>query len=124
MHTKRVDELRKMVVQIASDIGIDATDLLQDEVDALGKRLENVRESITTLADIADARAENEQDCNRNITEAKSYLNDVQQVQLINYIYTVTYRITIEWCMDTFVFIVGNRLTGFTNFWIFQKQIF
>lgn len=83
-----------MVVQIASDIGIDATDLLQDEVDALGKRLENVRESITTLADIAEARAENEQDCNRNITEAKSYLNDVQQVQLINYIYNTSYMQT------------------------------
>lgn len=69
-----------MVVQIASDIGIDAADLLQGEVDALGKRLENVRESITALADIAEARAENEQDCNRNITEAKAYLNDVQQV--------------------------------------------
>lgn len=79
-HTKRVDELRRMVVQIASDIGIDAAHLLQGEVDALGQRLDNVRESITALADIAEARAENEQDCQRNITEAKAYLNDVQQV--------------------------------------------
>lgn len=70
-----------MVAQIASDIGIDAADLLQGEVDALGKRLENVRESITTLADIAEARAVNEQDCNRNIAEAKVYLNDMQQVR-------------------------------------------
>lgn len=80
MHAKRVDELRGMVGQIASDIGVDATNLLQNEFDALGKRLESVRESITTLADIAEARADNEHDCNQNIVEAKAYLNDMQQV--------------------------------------------
>lgn len=71
-----------MVVQIASDIGIDATASLQDEVDALSKRLDNVRESITTLADIAEARAESELDCNKNIMEAKAYLGEMQKVRI------------------------------------------
>lgn len=70
-----------MVSQIAGDVGVDASDLLQGEVNALGKRLENVRESITTLADIAEARAENELECTRNIDQAKSYLNEMQQVR-------------------------------------------
>lgn len=80
LHSNRVAELREMVAQIASDVGIDASDLLQGEVDALGKRLENVRESISTLADIAEARAINEQECTKNINQAKSYLNSMQQV--------------------------------------------
>lgn len=70
-----------MVAQIAGDVGVDAADLLQGEVNALGRRLENVRESITTLADIAEARAVNEQECTRNIDQAKSYLNEMQQVR-------------------------------------------
>lgn len=80
LHSNRVAELREMVAKIASDVGIDASDLLQGEVDALGKRLENVRESISTLADIAEARAINEQECTKNINQAKSYLNSMQQV--------------------------------------------
>lgn len=69
-----------MVAQIAAEIGLDASDLLQAEVDALGKRLENVRESISVLADIAEARSNNEIECNRNIDEAKAYLTGMQQV--------------------------------------------
>lgn len=70
-----------MVAQIAGDVGVDAGDLLQGEVNALGRRLENVRESITALADIAEARAANELECTRNIDQAKSYLNEMQQVK-------------------------------------------
>lgn len=79
-HSDRVGELRKMVAQIAAEIGLDASDLLQGEVDALGKRLENVRESISVLADIAEARSNNEIECNKNIDEAKAYLTGMQQV--------------------------------------------
>lgn len=82
MHSNRVAELRELVSQIATDVGIDASDLLQGEVDALGKRLENVRESISKLADIAEARAVNEQECTKNINQAKTYLNSMQQVSL------------------------------------------
>lgn len=69
-----------MVSEIAAEIGLDATDLLQGEVDALGKRLENVRESISVLADIADARSMNEDECNQNIAEAKANLKEMQTV--------------------------------------------
>lgn len=69
-----------MVAQIAADVGLDSTDLLQGEVDALGKRLEDVKESIQTLADVAEARALSESEYNENIVQTKSYLNDVQQV--------------------------------------------
>lgn len=94
-HSNRIVELREMVAQIASDIGIDAADLLQGEVDALGKRLENVRKSIETLADIAEARAFNENECKQNINKAKTYLNTMQQVS-ITPLYTCTcFEITI-----------------------------
>lgn len=53
---------------------------MQGEVDALNKRMENVRESISALADIAEARSQNEAECDRNITEAKSNLNEMQMV--------------------------------------------
>lgn len=70
-----------MVGEIAAEIGLDATDLLQGEVDALGKRLENVRESISILADIAEARSANEDECNKNIDEAKANLKEMQTVK-------------------------------------------
>lgn len=54
---------------------------MQGEVDALSKRMENVRESISILADIAEARGSNEAQCDRNITEAKSNLNKMQMVR-------------------------------------------
>lgn len=79
-HLDRIDELRKMVSDIAKDIGVDASELLQGEVDALGKRLENVRESISVLADIADARIANEVECNKNIDDVKSNLKEIQTV--------------------------------------------
>lgn len=84
--TDRVGELRKMVAQIAAEIGLDASDLLQGEVDALGKRLENVRDSISVLADIAEARSNNEIECNKNINEAKAYLTGMQQVSPNRYL--------------------------------------
>lgn len=77
----RVDELRSMVSNIANEIGLDATDILHGEIDALGKRLESVRESISILADIADARDANENDCTKNIQDAKSNLNEMQKVR-------------------------------------------
>lgn len=79
-HLDRIDELRKMVTDIAKEIGVDASELLQGEVDALGKRLENVCESISVLADIADARSANEEECNKNIDDVKSNLKEIQTV--------------------------------------------
>lgn len=84
-------ELRKMVAQIAAEIGLDASDLLQGEVNALGKRLENVRESISVLADIAEARNQNDAECDRNIAAAKANLTEMQTVNS-----TISIRIRIK----------------------------
>lgn len=69
-----------MVSDIAKEIGVDASELLQVEVDALGKRLENVRDAISVLADIADAQIANEEECNKNIDDIKSNLKEIQTV--------------------------------------------
>lgn len=76
----RIDELRKMASEIAAEIGLEASDLLQNEVNALGKRLENVRESISVLADIAEARSSNDDGCNKNIADVKANLKEMQNV--------------------------------------------
>lgn len=81
-HTERIDELRKLVAQIAAEIGLDASELMHGEVDALSKRMENVRDSISILSDIVDARSENEAECDRNINQAKSNLKSMQSVSL------------------------------------------
>lgn len=72
-----------MVTQIASDVGVDASELLTGEIDALSKRLEYVRETISTLADIAEACAINEEECTKNINQTKSYFNNMQQVRVL-----------------------------------------
>lgn len=59
-------------------------DLLQDEVEELGKRLESVRQSISVLADIADARSNNEIECHQNIEDAKANLNEMRVVSSFN----------------------------------------
>lgn len=79
-HSDRIAELRALVSQIAADVGLESTQILQGEVEALGQRLDNVRNSITTLAGIAEARAINEQQCTKNINQTKTYLNNMQQV--------------------------------------------
>lgn len=63
------------------------SDLLQDEVEELGNRLESVRQSISLLADIADARSNNEIECNQNIEDAKASLNEMRAVSLCQTIY-------------------------------------
>lgn len=63
------------------------SDLLQDEVEELGNRLESVRQSISLLADIADARSNNEIECNQNIEDAKASLNEIRAVSLCQTIY-------------------------------------
>ncbi|XP_046389126.1 uncharacterized protein LOC124158024 [Ischnura elegans] len=53
----RLGELRGLVAQIASDVGLEGGVVLQGEVEALGHRLEDVRESLATLAQVAESRA-------------------------------------------------------------------
>ena len=73
-------ELRGLVAQIASDVGLDAGGPLHCEVEALGKRLEDVRETLSSLADTADARALNQEFARDDICQTKNFLDSVQQV--------------------------------------------
>lgn len=68
------------MAQIASDVGLDANGPLQCEVEALGRRLEDVRETLSTLADTADARALNQELTRGDLHQTKNFLDSVQQV--------------------------------------------
>lgn len=53
--------------------------MLGGEVEALGKRLEDVRESLTALADVAEARAVTREETNNEINGTRTYLDSVQR---------------------------------------------
>lgn len=77
----RIDELRQFALDIANEIGLDAADSLQNEVNLLSQRLGNVRDSIDVLAGIAEARNNNDTACNENIANIKSNLKGMQEVR-------------------------------------------
>lgn len=53
---------------------------MHTEVEALGRRLEDVREALSTLADTADARALNQELAIGDLNQTKIFLDSVQQV--------------------------------------------
>ncbi|GLH12191.1 Nesprin-1 [Gryllus bimaculatus] len=55
-HQARLGDLRGLVARIAADVGLDAGGPLDDDVAALGRRLEDVRESLAALAEVAEAQ--------------------------------------------------------------------
>jgi nesprin-1 len=69
------------VARIASDVGLEAGGLLEAEVDALGTRLEDVRESLATLVEAAESKVANKDLCTDDLLQTKSYLASVQQVR-------------------------------------------
>ena len=79
-HKNRLGELKGLVAQITKDVGLEAGGVLEAEVDALGKRLEDVRESLATLAEVAETRAANSELCADDLLQTKSFLSSVQQV--------------------------------------------
>lgn len=62
-------------------VGLDAKALLGGEVEALGKRLDDVRESLTALADVAEAKAKTKSEANEEIIASRTYLDSVQKVK-------------------------------------------
>lgn len=77
-----MDELRSLVAQIAADVGLEAGGLLECEVEALGKRLEDVRETLTTLTNVAEAKSQERDNCKEELIKAKNFLGSVQKVRI------------------------------------------
>lgn len=79
-HSRRLAELRQLVAGIASAVGLDANALLGGEVEALGKRLEDVRESLTQLADVAEGKLNAKNEAKKEINGQRTFLDSVQKV--------------------------------------------
>uniref|UniRef100_A0A1B6E5A8 KASH domain-containing protein n=2 Tax=Clastoptera arizonana TaxID=38151 RepID=A0A1B6E5A8_9HEMI len=78
-HKARLSELKNLVAKIAEDVGLDSEVLLQGEVDALGKKLEDVRESLTTLVNAAEKKLAVQEECTEDLHSTKAFLTSVQQ---------------------------------------------
>ena len=72
--------MHRLIAEIASAIGLDEKALFGGEVEALGRRLEDVRESLTTLVDVAEARSKTRLDSKNGIHDTRLYLDKVQKV--------------------------------------------
>ncbi|XP_023315049.1 nesprin-1-like [Trichogramma pretiosum] len=78
-HKERLVELRGLVAQIASDVGLDASDQLQTDVEALGRRLDDVKDSLSSIADTADSRAFKQEMTRNDLYQTKSFLDSVHE---------------------------------------------
>lgn len=72
-------ELRQLVSGIASAVGLDGNALLGGEVEALGRKLQDVRESLTAIADIAEAREKIRGETNNELDGTRIYLDGIQK---------------------------------------------
>lgn len=75
-----MDELKKLVAQIAADIGLDAGGFLECEVEDLDKRLADVKETLSTLTSAAESNIKGKDICKDELIKAKKFLGSVQNV--------------------------------------------
>lgn len=83
--------MRGLVAQIASDVGLDASGPLQTEVEALGRRLEDVRETLSTLADTADAKALTNELAREDLHQTKNFLDSMHQVKIFFFLLKIKF---------------------------------
>lgn len=86
----RLAEVRALAAEIAARVGLTLPQegegeapgglALAGEVEALGRRLEDVRHAIATLAEAAESRAAEGELCGEDLQHTRSFLNNVQQV--------------------------------------------
>lgn len=75
--------MRKLVEQITSNIDLVDSHGLQDDIQVLGERLQDVRNTILLLADAAEGQHKCETEYNTNIMQAKDEFSNVQEVRKI-----------------------------------------
>lgn len=71
-----------MAAQIGESVGLP---VLETEVAALGHRLEEVRESLTTLAEAAQAKVQQQAACVEELRDANAFLLNLQKVSPPDY---------------------------------------
>lgn len=76
----RLAEIQNLVSEIASAVGLDSSALFSGEMEALGKRLHDVQESLTVLADVAESREKCKLEVKDQLNGTKDYLQSVQKV--------------------------------------------
>lgn len=73
-------ELRGLVAQIASDVGLDTGGPLDCEIEVLDRRLEDIKDTLVHIADVADARALQDELNRSDLYQTRNFLDSVQQV--------------------------------------------
>jgi len=90
---KHIEELLRLSEQITQLLGLEdstSTGLaLATEVEALGKRLDDVRCSIGRLAEAAEGRALQGEICGDDLKSTRNYLDNVQEVRFFLFYYNL-----------------------------------
>lgn len=73
-----------MVNEIASEVGVDKTNLLTNEVDVLSHKLEDVKSALTTITNLAQDSKTVAGSLDEKIIETSQYLDLLQEVNILN----------------------------------------
>ncbi|KAL3268193.1 hypothetical protein HHI36_007318 [Cryptolaemus montrouzieri] len=77
-HVEKFAILKSMVAEIANAVGLDSKSLLNSEIENLGKRLQDVRESLTTLTDVAEEQTKSQNENAEKINATKVLIDSIK----------------------------------------------